>query len=192
MKKVRLTGGICSGKTIVGKVFGELGIPVFEADKVSKDILHHDQSIRQAIRQRYGNGVFDGKTLMNKELARIVFSDEAELSFINGLLHPKVHEAFDKWTSYYRDYPYVMEEAAILIESGAWKKMNAIILVKAPEELRIQRIINRDHVDRAKVMTRMSHQLSDEEKEKHSDYAIINDEQFMVVPQVLNIHQQLI
>ncbi len=192
MNKVGLTGGIGSGKTIVGKVFGELGVPVFEADKVSKDILHHDQSIKQAIRKRYGNSVFDGETLVNKELAKIVFNDEEELSFINGMLHPEVHEAFDKWTSYHRDYPYVIEEAAILIESGAWKKMNVIILVMAPKELRIQRIMDRDRIDRATVIARMRHQLSDEEKEKQSDFTIINDDNCLVVPQVLKLHQELI
>ncbi|WP_200890795.1 dephospho-CoA kinase [Pedobacter lusitanus] len=194
MIKIGITGGIGSGKTTVCKVFEKLGIPVFYADTVAKDIMITDPVLREGIIQTFGKESYttDGK-LNNKHIAGIVFNDKEQLARLNGLVHPAVFRAFDSWQKTIpADIPYTLKEAALLFESGSYKMCDKSILVTAPADVKIQRVMERDGVTRAQVEARMDKQLSDEEKKKMADFLITNDESQPVILQVLELHHQFI
>lgn len=192
MLKIGITGGIGSGKTTVCKVFQLQQIPVFYADSQAKIIMQTDQQLVNSIKAAFGSDVYSAEGILNRSrLAAIVFSDEEKLKKLNSLVHPAVFRAFDKWVEQ-QNAPYVMKEAALLFESNSYKDCDYIILVKAPQHLKIARIIERDAVPESDVLKRMSKQLSDEEKELRSDFIIYNDEQQMLIPQVLALHEKFL
>lgn len=192
MLKVGLTGNIGSGKTVVSGVFSTLGIPVFHADEESKMILD-DPSVRNEIIRHFGYGILTNSNDINKRsLASLVFTDEKALKLLNSILHPKVMRAFSHWVSLHQDQYYVIQEAAIIFESGLRAEFDFIIHVSCPKETAIDRVIKRDRIDGHSVMRRMQFQLDDEEKSRLSDFVIRNDGSEMVIPQVLSIHQQLL
>ena len=192
MLKIGITGGIGSGKTTVCKVFQLQQIPVFYADSQAKIIMQTDQQLINSIKAAFGSDVYSAEGILNRSrLAAIVFSDEEKLKKLNSLVHPAVFRAFDKWVEQ-QNAPYVMKEAALLFESNSYKDCDYIILVKAPQHLKIARIIERDAVPESDVLKRMNKQLSDEEKELRSDFIIYNDEQQMLIPQVLALHEKFL
>ncbi|KLT65616.1 dephospho-CoA kinase [Pedobacter sp. BMA] len=194
MYKVGITGGIGSGKTTVCKVFEVLGIPVFYADTEAKNIMIQDAELIAGVKLAFGEESYfeDGK-LNNKHIAGIVFNNEAELNKLNGLVHPAVFRAFDAWEANVNpNVPYTLKEAALLFESGSYKMCDTTILVTAPAEVRIQRVMNRDQVTAEQVKARMDKQLSDEEKVKMANHFLINDEKHPVIEQVLALHRQFL
>jgi len=194
MIKIGITGGIGSGKTTVCRIFEKLGIPVFYADTVAKEIMITDPVLREGIVKAFGKDSYDlsGK-LNNKYIAQIVFNDKQELDKLNGLVHPAVFRAFDSWEeTISANVPYTLKEAALLFESGSYKMCDKNILVTAPAEVKIQRVIARDGATRAQVEARMDKQLSDDEKKKMADFLITNDESQSVILQVLELHHQFI
>ena len=192
MLKIGITGGIGSGKTTVCKVFQLQHIPVFYADTQAKIIMQTDLQLVADIKDAFGKDVYSPGGVLNRSmLAALVFSDEEKLKKLNSLVHPAVFKAFDKWVAQ-QEAPYVMKEAALLFESGSYKDCDYTILVKAPQRLKIARIMERDKVSESDVLKRMSKQLSDEEKELRSDFIILNDEQQMLIPQVLNLHEKFL
>ncbi|QPH39481.1 dephospho-CoA kinase [Pedobacter endophyticus] len=194
MYKVGITGGIGSGKTTVCKVFEVLGIPVFYADTEAKNIMIGDAVLIDGIKSAFGNESYfaDGK-LNNKHIAGIVFNNETELAKLNALVHPAVFRAFDAWEAVVNpNVPYTLKEAALLFESGSYKMCDTTILVTAPTELRLNRVIERDNVTAEQVKARMDKQFSDVEKEKLADHFVINDEQHGIIAQVLALHQQFL
>lgn len=191
MIRVGITGGIGSGKTMVCKIFQRLGVPVFFADDEAKIILNEDSEIKAQLQQMYGKDIYT-KTGINKaKLASLIFNNSNELEKINKLIHPKVRNRFFDWTSKHTTHPYVIEEAAILFESGAYKDLDINVLVHAPEELRIKRVMERDQVGRENVVSRMRNQMREEEKMKLADKIINNDGEQMIIPQVLSIDEQI-
>lgn len=194
MYKVGITGGIGSGKTTACKVFEVLGIPVFYADTVAKDIMTQDTLLIEGVKAAFGNESYfeDGK-LNNKHIAGIVFNNEQALSQLNALVHPAVFRAFDAWEATIpATVPYTLKEAAILFESGSYKLCDTTILVTAPYEVKLKRLMQRDGVTEEQVKARMDKQLSDEEKTKMADHFIINDEQQSIIEQVLALHQEFL
>lgn len=194
MIKIGITGGIGSGKTTVCRIFEKLGIPVFYADTVAKEIMITDPVLREGIIKAFGKDSYDfsGK-LNNKYIAQLVFNDKQELDKLNGLVHPAVFRAFDSWEeTISANVPYTLKEAALLFESGSYKMCDKNILVTAPAEVKIQRVIARDGATRAQVEARMDKQLSDDEKKKMADFLITNDESQSVILQVLELHHQFI
>src|SRR6056297_3398049 len=191
MIKVGITGGIGSGKTMVCRIFQELGMPVFYADDEAKKILDKDTDVKKELKRLFGEDIYT-KTGINKtRLASIIFNDSATLKQVNEIIHPKVREYFNKWSQEHSDFPYIIEEAAILFESGAFKDMDINIIVSAPEELKIQRIMERDKIDRQSVVDRMKNQMGEREKMKMADLVIVNDGNQMIIPQILEIHKKL-
>ncbi|WP_231465257.1 dephospho-CoA kinase [Pedobacter sp. Leaf132] len=191
MYKVGITGGIGSGKTTVCKVFEVLGIPVFYADTAAKEIMVTDALLVDGIKKAFGKESYfeDGK-LNNKHIAGIVFNNEAELAKLNALVHPAVFRAFDTWEAQIdANVPYTLKEAALLFESGSYKMTDATILVTAPTDTRIKRVMQRDNVTAEQVKARMDKQLSDEEKSKLANYFIHNDEKISIIEQVLALHK---
>ena len=191
MLKVGITGGIGSGKTLLCKVFIQLGVPVYNADDEAKKLLDTDAGVKQALKKHFGKIIYSSKgTINRKRLAGIVFKDKKKLELLNSIVHPAVKKDFEKWLKGYKDFPYVIKEAAILFESGAWKGLDYIVTVSSPEKLRVRRVMKRDGVSGKEVLARMSNQANEEERMKRSDAVIYNDGKQMVLPQVLKLHMR--
>lgn len=194
MYKVGITGGIGSGKTTACKVFEVLGIPVFYADTVAKEIMCKDVLLIAGVKSAFGKESYfeDGK-LNNKHIAGIVFNNDEALAQLNALVHPAVFRAFDAWEATIPStVSYTLKEAAILFESGSYKMCDTTILVTAPYTVKIKRLMQRDGVTEEQVKARMDKQLSDEEKAKLANHFIVNDEQQSIIEQVLALHQEFL
>jgi dephospho-CoA kinase len=189
MFKVGITGNIGSGKTTVCKIFEVLGIPVFYADDAAKDVMATDAELIAGVKQAFGNeAYFKDGTLNRKHIAGIVFNNKQELAKLNALVHPAVFRAFDKWVLG-QNAPYVLKEAAILFESGSYKKCDRTVVVTAPLDLRIKRVASRDGITADEVKSRNGRQFTEEKKLAMANDVIINDDTQLVIPQVLKLHQ---
>jgi dephospho-CoA kinase len=186
-----ITGGIGSGKTSVCRVFHALGIPVFSADPEAKDIMENDKGITLELNSIAGKDLYANGSLDRTALATLIFNDNALLEKVNALVHPVVFDHFRKWRSE-QTAPYVIMEAAILIESGASKLVDRIATISAPVEERISRIIHRNSLSREQVMERIRNQMDDETKIRLSDYVIHNSENDMIIPSILKIHEDIL
>ena len=184
MFKVGVTGGIGSGKSVVCRIFQNIDISIYEADTEARRIISEDPDIRTELVERFGNKVFVDGTLDRKYLASRIFSDSEARLFVNGLVHPRIREDFKRWITD-QPGPYVVEDAALLFESGAYKEMDFNILVAAREEIRIGRIIKRDGIQRGDVLSRLASQIDPDEAAKLADLILQNDENEFVIPQVL-------
>jgi dephospho-CoA kinase len=189
--KLGITGGIGSGKTSVCRVFNVLGIPVFSADPEAQKIMNEDEEIIREINRLTGKNLYIDGRLDRSELATLIFNDPGLLSKVNSIVHPVVFEHFTSWTEN-QNAPYVIMEAAILFESGAWKLMDRVATVIAPVEERISRVTCRNRLTREQVMQRIRNQMDDETRIKRSDYIINNAENDMIIPVILKIHEDLI
>ncbi len=192
MKVIGITGGIGSGKSVACAIFRTLGVPVYDADQEAKNLYDKYPDLLDKIKVEVSDEVFDknGK-LDRKKMAELVFSDPLKLKLLNAVVHPAVRKDFLKWVSSQMNQAYVIKEAAILYESGAYKDCDQVISVLSPVDLRIQRVRERDRKSRADVEKIIENQMSDEERIKKSDFVITNDEKEMLIPQVLSIHDQL-
>ncbi len=191
MFKVGVTGGIGSGKSVVCRIFHNLGVPVYEADTKARKIIGEDPDIRKKLVKRFGTGIFIDGMLDRKYLASRIFSDSEARLFVNGLVHHRVREDFRQWAMEQQG-PYVIEEAALLFESGSWKEMDFNILITAREEIRIKRIMKRDGIQRGDVLTRLASQIDPDEAAKLADLIIQNDENEFVIPQVLSANHLIL
>jgi dephospho-CoA kinase len=189
MIKVGITGGIGSGKSAVCEAFNKLGVNIYNADIRAKALINQNIQIREKLVTRFGRSLYKNDQIDRSMLAGIIFEDKTALEFVNSIIHPAVGDDFRAWCKQYEHEPYVIEEAALLFESGAYKKMNKMVTIYAPEELRINRVMLRDKVTREQVKKRMNNQLPDEEKMKRSDFVIYNDEKHSVLEQVLKLHK---
>ncbi|TDQ07013.1 dephospho-CoA kinase [Pedobacter metabolipauper] len=191
MLKIGITGGIGSGKTTVCRIFETLGIPVFYADTVAKQIMVEDAILIEGIKSTFGPESYTTDSLLNnKHIAAIVFNNAEELAKLNALVHPAVFRAFDTWVEKLPGgIPYILKEAALLFESGSYKLCDKSILVTAPVELKLQRVMERDTVTTEQVKARMDKQFSDEIKQNMADYLITNNETESLILQVLELHQ---
>ena len=192
MLKVGITGGIGSGKTTVCRVFEVLGIPVFNADSISRNIVKHNPDVIAAIKAAFGNDIYRNEILNSKALADIVFNDREKLLKLNSIVHPVVFSTFAKWLESHSDHPYVLKEAALIFETGANLGLDAVIVVTAPESTRIKRVMQRDGVTANAVRQRMMQQLPEDEKQKRATFIIHNDESELLIPQVMAIHKTLL
>jgi len=193
MLKIGITGNIGGGKTTVSRIFEVLGIPVFYADDAAKKVMVYDPILIDALKAAFGvESYFEDGTLNRKHIAATVFNDEAELAKLNSLVHPAVFRAFDAWVAQIKDAPYVMKEAALLFESTSYKMCDYSIMVTAPLELRIKRVMQRDGLSRAEVESREAKQFSEEKKIQLANYVIRNDDTELVIPQVLALHKQFL
>lgn len=190
--RVGITGGIGAGKSIVAKVFTVLGVPVFNADLVAKDILASDQLVIASVKENFGEEAYRSGIPNREYLARLVFGDVAKREKLNSIIHPAVGDAFEVFCQANQAEPYVLKEAAILIETGGHAQLDFLILVTAPQELRLDRVTNRDATDRDSVEKRMSAQLSDSEKRPFANFEIVNDDKNPVIPKVLQIHSDML
>lgn len=191
MLKVGLTGGIGSGKSIVARIFRVLGVPVFEADAEGRRLLKEDAGIISAVADRFGTTVVQDGAIDRAALATRVFNDAAALEALNAIIHPAVRDGFRIWVGR-QQAPYVIMEAAILAEHGGHKAMDRMIVVTAPEQVRVHRVMARDLVDEVSVRSRMAHQFDDESRLAIADHVILNDDRKLVIPQVLSVHAAIL
>ncbi len=171
---IGLTGGIGSGKSTVANYIASKGVPVYIADEEAKKLMNSKQLLTkiQAIFEE--NIMTDSGNLDRKKIAEIVFNTPEKLTELNKIVHPAVKIHFDDWVKKHKNTPFIIKEAAILFETGGNLTCDKVILVTAPEELRIERAMKRDKVDRASVMKRIQNQWSEEEKIKRSDFIVNN------------------
>ena len=170
---VGLTGGIGSGKSTILNYFREHGYPCFESDEVGKKLL--EVELKETVLKLFGEEVYNSKgNLDRKALSKKVFSNSKLLETLNNIVHPAVNKTFEKFKMKYKDFPIVVKEAAILIESGSYKSCDIIVLVKAPPAERIKRIVTRDSINESEVIARIDNQWADKKKEKYADYVIEN------------------
>jgi dephospho-CoA kinase len=181
---VGLTGGIGSGKSTVAKVFETLHIPVFYSDDVAKK-AYHDNEIRRAIIEKFGADVLTEDGVNKEKMRKLIFSQPEALMFINQLIHPWVAEQFKKFIASNNSAPYIIKEAAILIESGGYKDCDKIILITAPENQRVARVSLRDNISNEKVRERIALQMPDSEKMKYADYTWENENYESLLKQIL-------
>lgn len=188
--KIGVTGGIGSGKSVVCRVFAQLGIPVFMADQEAKRLMDHQPETIIQLKAWFGDDIYlSNEVLDRKKLARIIFNDKIALEKVNALIHPAVRKAFSDWSKQ-QNAPYVIQEAAIIFENGQESSFDRVILVTAPYEDRIVRVMNRDGIDRDKVIERIRNQWPDEKKVGKAHEVIICDDQHLVIPQVIRIHEK--
>ena len=191
MNRIGLTGNIGTGKSTVARIFEILGVPVYHADKQAREILK-SEPVKEQISELFGKQVLNPLNQVDrKALAAIVFNDNDKLSALNNLIHPLVEADFSQWCKNHEDHNYVLHEAAILFESGFDRLFDANILVTAPEELCIKRVMLRDGIGKEMVSDRIRNQWPQEKKLAMADYEIVNDEIAMVIPQVIAIYQVL-
>lgn len=192
--KIGITGGIGAGKSLVCEVFSILNIPVYHADEEAKTLLATNPGVVGAIKEQFGERAYlpDGSP-DRRYLAENVFSDERKLKIINGIVHPAVAIDFEAWCARHLSFPYIVKEAALLVEAGSYKELDRLITVTAPEETRIMRVLSRDpHRNLEQVRQIIAKQLSEENKVSVSDYVIVNDNHTLLIPQVIRTHQSLI
>lgn len=193
MYKVGITGGIGTGKSTVCRIFSILGIPCYDADTRAKWLTENHPGIRQALIKQFGVEVFAGGVLNRAFLAAEAFKDASKTNLLNEIIHPAVREDFIEWTDAQTGAPYVLKEAALLYEAGSYKELDTMIVVTAPLELRLKRVLKRDTQRTEKqVLDIINRQWPDEKKVEMSNHIIINDEQSLLVPQVIALHQQFI
>ena len=192
MFRVGLTGGIGSGKSLICSILEKLRVPVYYADTEARKLMNSDPDLREQIVKLLGEQAYGSGGLDSSYLAGRLFGETALLTAVNSIVHPAVRNDFKRWADLQNDAPYVVEEAAILFESGAYREMDFTVLASAPEEVRISRVIERDGSDRDSVLRRMGHQWREEELIKLADHVIVNDGEQMLLPQVIELHNQLL
>lgn len=190
--KIGLTGGIGAGKSVVARMLGTLGIPVYDADTRAKYLLANDAILKQSVTETFGpESYLETGGLNRPYLAEKVFGDAEKLEVLNSLVHPRVGEDFSKWYQAQKG-PYVIKEAALLFEAGSYKSLDKVITVTASEKERINRTLLRDmHRSEQQVRDIVSRQMPAGEKEGMADYVIKNDKGDAIIPQVLSLHERL-
>jgi len=189
MKIIGLTGGIGSGKSTVAEVFAFLGIPTYSSDDRAKE-MYNKPEIKQRVCELFGEAAYQVEQLDRAYIASQVFSDSTKLQQLNQIIHPAVQVDFEQW-KLQQTAPYILKEAAILFESGSYQQCDYVILVTAPIDVRINRVIERDQTTREAVEARMAKQWSDERKIPLADYVIQNDGEQSIIRQVLDIHHKI-
>ncbi|MBF8964480.1 dephospho-CoA kinase [Pontibacter sp. FD36] len=194
MLRIGVTGGIGVGKTIVCRLFQVLGIPVYDADTRAKWVMQHDPALKQELQEAFGQETYTSEGQLNRAyLASVVFNNQERLEKLNAMVHPHVGTDFERWAASNAKAPYLIKEAALMFESESWRQMDEIIVVTSPLEVRLKRLLKRDaHRTEADIKAIISKQLSEEEKIARAQHIVYNDDQQLIIPQVLSLHQQFL
>ena len=190
MKIIGLTGGIGSGKTTVARMFKLHGIPVYNSDERAKELMVHSEDLVNSIKSLLGDEAYNKNELNREYVAQKVFTNKEMLQSLNNLVHPAVRSDFESWAAK-QDAPYVIQEAAILFENGAYEKFDRMILVTAPKLIRLKRIMQRDNESENNILARMSHQWDDTKKLPLAHFVIENTDLEKTKTEVKKIHEKL-
>lgn len=188
--KVGITGGIGAGKSIACEIFKILSVPVYDADSRAKTLMEESERVISLMIETFGPDSYNSQGKLNRKyLAEKVFPDATKLKEINQIVHPAVEEDFVEWVSNQDEADYILKEAALLVETGTYKKLDALIMVTAPEHIRIQRVLSRDnHRTIEDIRAIIDKQLAEEKKKEVSKFVIINNDNVLLIPQILKIH----
>ena len=189
--RIGLTGGIGSGKTTVANIFRVLDVPVFDADTEAKQIMETNHGLQKMIIEKFGPSSYIDGQLNRQYLSSIVFNDAFQLELLNSLVHPFTIAAAELWAGK-QGAPYIVKEAALFFEAGSAAGLDYMIGVYSPQHLRIRRVMNRDNVTREEVIIRMQRQIQEEIKMRLCDFVVMNDDQQLLIPQVLKLHEQFL
>lgn len=189
--RLGVTGGIGSGKTTVCKTFKVLGVPVFSADEEGRVIMDTNTRLKEDLNKLVEEDLYASGALDRRRLASIIFNDSEMLNKVNNLVHPLVFESYREWCMQQKS-DYVIFESAILFEAEAEEHVDKILAVIAPLEERVNRVMERNKMSRQQVMERVQNQISDEEMIKRSNYQVNNADTEMIIPQVLEIHKDIL
>jgi len=192
MLTVGITGGIGSGKTTVCKIFEVLGVPVYYADDRAKYLLNHDDKIITLVKNLLGEAAYINNELNRTYISSMIFNNAELLKKYNSIIHPAVALDTHDWQNKHSNAAYTLREAALLVETGSYKFLDKLIVVTAPIETRIERVMLRDNISREEVTARIKNQMPDEEKIKLADFVINNNERDGLIKQVWAIHEQLL
>ena len=189
--QIGITGGIGSGKSLVCRIFHMLSVPVYDADSQAKKLMTTDGILIDEIKKEFGSLSYDeGGTLNRALISKAVFNEPEKLTKLNSLVHPRVAEDYNRWISEQSGANYCLKEAALMFESESYRLLDKIIVVTAPDEQRIKRVMQRDpQRSRADVENIIKNQMAQEEKNKRADFVIKNDESELIVPHVLKLHE---
>ncbi len=192
--QVGITGGIGAGKSLVCRIFHCLGIPVYDADGHAKELMTTDVILVTNIKKEFGELSYNTDGSLNREyLSSTVFCENEKLKKLNELVHPRVGEHYRRWVERNRNCQYLVKEAALLFETGSDKLLDRVVVVHAPEVLRIQRVLARDpQRSEDQVRAIINNQMSEEEKMERADFIIRNDEKALVIPQVVKLHNEFL
>ena len=188
---VGLTGGIGSGKSTVINYFKELGITCYQADDEAKELMNSDKGLIKKIKNSFGDSIYINSKLDRKKLSAIVFTDKQKLELLNSIVHPYVNRHFENYCKGLEDI-YIIKEVAIIFEIGTQNKFDKIILVRAPKEDRVKRIINRDKCNRQDAINRINNQIADDDKIDQCDFIIDNINLEEIPSKVLKIHNSIL
>lgn len=188
---IGITGGIGSGKTRIVKLFESLGVPCYIADREAKRLMNEDLGVKKAIISLFGNEAYGSGNLDRKLLGNIVFTQPQKLKALNAIVHPAVAEDFKNWVDN-QHYPYIIKEVAILFETGGYKQVDKTLLITAPEEKRIARVMQRDASSKKSIIDRMRNQWSDDKKIPLADFVIENNAWEQTEKKVKQFHQQFL
>ena len=192
MLKVGLTGGIGSGKSTVARILETLGIPVYYADSAARRLMNEDPELKEKLKQEFGLQTYNEEGLLDRRyLAACVFNDATKLDKLNAITHPATIADAENWMTRQHS-PYAVKEAALIFESGSSAGLDLIVGVWVPAPLRIRRTMQRDGSDRQAVLDRMNRQIEESIKMKLCDIVLNNDEQQLLLPQVLQLHEHLL
>lgn len=190
MKKIGITGGIGSGKTYITKVFSALGVPVYSADEQAKKIVDADFLIREKITALLGADAYTNQKYNRKYVTEKVFNDKPLLQKLNQIIHPAVQADYENWLKKHADFSYTVKESALIFENAVENQFDAVILITADRDTKINRITNRDpHRSKEAIQSILNNQLPDEDKIKKADFIIHNNSSDLVLPQVIDIHR---
>lgn len=191
MISIAITGGIGSGKTFVSNLLKERGIPIYNSDDEAKRLMVSDEGIRRDLMALLGEDVYQGDALNKSLLASYLFADAGNAARINAIVHPRVRADFSRWLSEHQDVEVAGLECAILYEAGFENTVDKVVMVYAPESLRIERAMNRDNATESQIRARIAAQMDDEEKSRRSDYVIYTDGRFSVEEQLSDLIKHL-
>ena len=191
MISIAITGGIGSGKSYISNILQEYGIPIYNTDDEAKRLMVSDEGIRRDLIALLGEEVYVEGTLNKSLLASYLFADAENAARINGIVHPRVKLDFCRWLEQHTDKEIVGMECAILFEAGFDDAVDSVVMVYAPEALRVERAMKRDHATEAQIRSRIAAQLDDEEKRKRADYVIYTDGSIPLDSQLSTLIAQL-
>lgn len=188
MLKIGVTGGIGVGKSTVTRIFSILGVPVYDADKRAKWLLNNNVELIDQIKSQFGEISYSNNLYNTRFISSIVFNDKIKLDKLNSIIHPKIFEDSNLWFLKHSTNNYVINEAALMVESGSYQNVDKLIVVTSPMNLRLKRISQRDSFrDQNEIELIISKQLSESSKIEKSDYVIHNDESNLLITQVLKL-----
>ena len=182
--KIAITGGIGSGKSVVSRLLGMMGVPVYDCDTRAKHLMNTSPTLQAALTEAVDTQVYGPDGRINRpHLANFMFGHPERVALINSIVHPTVRADFHEW-ALRAEVPIVAVETAILYESGMDADVDATVLVHAPLEVRLQRAMKRDRADEQAIRRRMASQMPDEELLRRATHIIHNDGNSSLIAQV--------